>query len=241
MRAHEFLIETTEEDRAIVSLALAISDYIDQFTDYENYSKDYGVIEISSIGEKFDTPLSILNPIRILVEPDRILQNQMNTKNADDETAGYWSPHNKTILLSKDLVGLPEMKSILSHELRHALDDLKSDFKAGTSKKYTTAKNKEADDPYLAEPAEINARFLEVMNEIVKTIRQAFKLSPEKIKPTIMQTFRQALKHYEIANLFPQKEKSRDYKRLIKRGMDLIQKEIQHQEILNNKKATGNY
>lgn len=251
MRLQEiFLIETTEEDRAIVSLASSISDYLRKYED----SEDTEVIKVGTIGDLFDTPLTILDPIKIELDTHNGIMERMKKERPDEvakensEVIGIWYMHSKTVVFDKDYIDTYALKSIISHELRHALDDFKSGFKASTSKKYATPKDKAnrkvTDDPYfgnvayLAEPAEINARFLEVMNQMVTQIRIIFKMSPEKIGPAIMQTFRQALEHYQIADLFPQKEKSKDYKQLIKRGMDFIQKEIQHQESITGKKLS---
>jgi len=41
-----------------------------------------------------------------------------------------------------------------------------------------------------------------------------------------MNEFNKLMKHYSISELFPEKDQSKDYKRLIKRGVDFIDKEI---------------
>ena len=124
----------------------------------------------------------------------------------------------------------------MAHELRHALDDYKSEKKASVSNSYSTPKKKEYrkeyNDPYygnisyLAEPAEINARFLQVLDQLTTTIRQSVKLYPNDPKPAIMKEFKNILAYYHISDLFPEKELSKDYKRLMKRAMDYIEKEL---------------
>lgn len=248
MRLQElFLIETTEEDRAIISLSSAISDHL---TRYENV-KGNEVIDVGTIGELFDTPIPILNPVNIQLETYDGIEKRMREEypddvaETDDEVVGIWYGHTKTLVVDRAYIGTQTMNSVLTHELRHALDDFKSKFRANdTSRKnsYLTPKKKEhrktINDPYfgdvkyLAQPAEINARFLEVLNQLVITIRQSNKLAPNKIRPIIMQEFKNMLGHYQIADLFPEKEKSKDYKRLIKRGLDFIEKELAHQTTL---------
>jgi hypothetical protein len=246
MKLYElFLKETTEEDRALISLASAINDYINQNTDTSNKA-----VSIGTIGDLFDTPLPILNSISIILDTEQGILQRMKEENPDDvaenneDVVGIWYSHNKTLVLDKDYIGSSEMKGIVAHELRHALDDFKSDFKAnkpGTPTKknsYLTPKNKEhrrtTNDPYfgdigyLAQPAEINARFLQVLNQMVSTIRQASGLPKDRVRPIVMQEFKNALTHYQISDLFPEKDQSKDYKRLIKRGVDFIDKELAH-------------
>lgn len=240
MRLYELLIETTEEDRALISLSSTIAEYIKKY-------KGTDTTDIGTIGKIFDSPMSIMDDVRIRLESDANIVQRMNDEHGvsaitdeDNDVVGLWYGDDKTMVLNREYIGSYVMKSIITHELRHALDDYKSSFKAGQSKKYATPKNKEhrrtTNDPYfgninyLAEPAEINARFLQALDTMVDVIRTAVKLSPEKIKPAIMREFERTLEHYQIADLFPEKETSRDYKRLIKRGVDFIEKELKHQQ-----------
>lgn len=271
MRLQElFLIETTEEDRAIISLSHAISDYINSHYDNEDMDDlssdnpdfdfdddelDIGgdedkPIDVGTIGQLFDTPLEILNPITIQLQSDYGIRQRRKKDTGSDvirrpgeeDIMGLWYNTEKLMILNKDYLGSNDLKSVVSHELRHALDDFKSGFKANVSKKYSTPRDKAhrkvTNDPYvgnvsyLAEPAEINARFLQVLHAMVPVIQRAMKLAPEKIKPFIMSKFKQGLEDNRIAELFPQKEKSKDYKRLMKRGIDFIQKEMNHQSQL---------
>jgi hypothetical protein len=138
------------------------------------------------------------------------------------------------MIFNQDFIGSTYLLSVISHELRHALDDFKSDHRAGSSEKYSTPKKRHqrrGKNLYLAQPSEINARFLQVLNSLVPIIKRAYlQKSPDKIKQEIVKNFYNLLNYYNISELFPEKEASRDYKRLIKRGMDFISKESEHVE-----------
>jgi hypothetical protein len=132
------------------------------------------------------------------------------------------------------------MKSVIAHELRHAMDDVKSGYKANQSDRYETPRNKSyrrvTKDPhmgnlaYLAQPAEINARFIQVLNKLVdqNQIAALAKYPQDQITMRAERILKRAMDTYNITHLFPEKEKSRDYKRLLKRGMDFITKELNH-------------
>jgi hypothetical protein len=267
-----FLTETTEEDRAIISLSSAIAGYIKKYQDIEpeqpNYDddSDYDDLDIhgdddhpqylGTIGQLFDTPLNILNSISIELQSDYGIrqrekrENQLNGKITSPDkrnVLGLWFINHKTIVLNKDYVGTKTILSTISHELRHALDDFKSDFKANVDdRKYTTSKIKairklpDNDEgkrlKYRSQPAEINARFAQVLNDMVPIIARSFKLTPENAENLIRNSLKNKLDHYSIAEFFPHKENSREYKRFIKRAMDFVQKEKKYQgDLLKSK------
>ena len=262
MRLQElFLIETTEEDRAIISLALAIHT---KYRNYEDSDEDNVEVEydpdidlndpidrpinIGKIGDLFDTPLTLLNNVTIEFQSSDGMYERSKDDDPDDiekekignrsVILGLWYSDISTIVLNKDYLDLTYMRTIISHELRHALDDYKSGFKAGISDRYRTPKKKEhrtnIRHPYLgklgytAQPAEINGRFLQVLDALVPIIKREVKISPDTAKNSIFSKFKAQLEIRRIADLFPEKEKSRDYKRLLKRGIDFIEKELRY-------------
>jgi hypothetical protein len=276
MRHFEIINETTEEDRAILSLAAAIysklkeyedvepdisyspdDDYFDPDADFDDEAKpDDELITVGTIGSLFNTPLEILNPVTIELQSNYGINERMRKEKGADVTKepstgvilGLWYPHNSTMVFNKDYLGSNSLKSTVSHELRHALDDYKSEFKANSSNKYTTAKNKSyrkvTKDPhmgnlaYLAEPAEINARFIQVLHDMVSVIDRAIKLDPSKIEPLLSKYLKQSMANHRISDLFPDKDNSKDYKRLMKRAADFIQKELKHKlEVKNQNQA----
>jgi len=239
MRLYElFLIETTEEDRAIISLSSSISEYLLQ---YRKLSGDQ-LTDVGTIGELFKTPLNILDPITIELESQDRIRRRIEQEYPDDvksdsdnEVAGLWYADSKTIVLDRANIGTSVMSSIVTHELRHALDDFKSEFKASSSNSYTKPKQKihrkTPDDLYMAQPIEINARFLQALNAIVEVITNSRRkgLTKEQTKDSAMHELGRAFSHYDIGEFFPNKQQSDDYKRLVKRAVDFVDKEIAHQ------------
>ena len=256
MRLQE-LFETTEEDRALISLSSAIYDALQQYADedldtepeydpdFDHIPTDTPAIVVGKIGDLFDTPVRGLDNLTIELLSPEGMREKMDKGNVDvtkgpkGDIKGIWSGDNSTVYFNKDYLGSNSLKSTITHELRHALDDVKSGGQANkVGGRYSIPRNKayrgKTNDPelgnvhYLAEPAEINARFTQVLHSMVPVIARAVKLAPDQIEPAIMRAFKKSLEAHHISNLFPEKEKSRDYKRLIKRGMDFIQKETSH-------------
>lgn len=272
MKLYELLLETTEEDRALVSLGSAICRHLyDNFRDVDidtpeydpdfddtDTSESHEAISVGTIGQIFNTPLDVLTPVHIFVQSDYGLRERARSSNAaelltrpeDGAILGLWYNDNMVMILNQDFIGSNSLKKAIVHELRHALDDFKSDFKAGRSEYYARPKNKDhrkdSTLAYKAGPDEINARFLEVLSNMTVHIKRAFTLPPAQIKPAIMKKFREELEKGYISQLFPEKEQSAQYKRLIKRAMDFISKEVSYNERLShksgsNKVATGSY
>jgi len=263
MRLQE-LFETTEEDRALISLSSSIyaklEDYINVDLDFDDEEQE--IFFLGKIGDIFETSIPVLEDIRIELQGSGPFLRRARQSSADDvmkdpETGtmlAIWDGNTSTMVFNTDYLDHPKIKTAITHELRHALDDYKSDFAAGLSKRYATPKKKEhrKDDPYStlkyrAQPAEINARFAELLHTLSGSIRIAYKrFAPDQIRPKIMRYFEHLLDQYGIADIFPERTQSPDYKRLVKRAIDFIQKEMKYIEAElaksgNPKIATGNF
>jgi hypothetical protein len=257
MRLQElFLVETTEEDRAIISLSKPI---FSKLSDLSTITLEKGqVINAGTIGDLFDTPLNILDPVKLAIWTNEDIVDDFVPEDRRAEYLGdgvdgkkrrniygLWDGETNTIVFNYDFIASNSIKQVITHELRHALDDYKSDFKANTSRKYSTPKKKEhrkdysadpyaTDDqksrPYRAQPAEINARFAEVLHGITAQAAHALKKDPDpaSMRSRLLQNLKQLLRDRHISDLFPEKEQSKDYKRLIKRAVDMIDKEVAH-------------
>jgi len=272
MRHFEIISESAEEDRAIISLAAAISERIkdldepepEEFTDYDEYDPDADLdispdledepIVLGQIGDLFDTPLEILNPITIELQSsygmnERYHRDSGGEGTKDPKTSNYlglWYPENSTIVLNREYIGSNSIRSTITHELRHALDDYKSDFKAGDSTRYSTPKNpayRDVEDHptlgnvgYLARPEEINARFAQVLNDMVPVVGRAAKLGQAEADKLISSSLLRFMELRKIYNLFPEKEASKDFKRLMSRAMVFISKEFEHLRSLSNER-----
>lgn len=257
MRYSEIITETTEEDRALISLSRPIFSRIQ---DFSVIPLEKGkVFNVGKIGDLFDTPINILDPVLIsiwtnedIIEDyvDEDKQSEYLSDDAKRHVYGLWDANLNTIILNYDYIASNSIKSVITHELRHALDDYKSEFRANRSKKYSTPKNKMhrrdyGDDPYvdpalkarpyLARPAEINARFAEVLHGITSQVQHAGKkVDPSGLRDRVIWSLDKLMDQRHIKELFPEKEKSRAYKRLMKRAVDFVDKEIAYYKSQNN-------
>jgi hypothetical protein len=254
MRLQE-LFETTEEDRALISLSSAIYNMLTEYVGTD----DTGLIRLGKIGDILDTPVDALQHVSIdlLSGPEftkRAEADPDSIANGTSQVFAVWEATTDTIILNTEYLDSPRMKTAITHELRHALDEVKSgSFPASKKNKdpeninrYFTPKKKEhrKADPYnntqyRAQPAEINARFVELLDILSKRIPKWYaKLDASEIKSQLTTDFKNLLVKFEIAELFPEKTKSSDYKRLVKRAYDFMQKEIAHVEADLAKKGT---
>lgn len=234
-----FLNETTEEDRAIVSLSDVIHNHVKKYIDYVDLEST-DPINIGKIGDFADTPIQGFEDINIELQAAEPLGRRTAEANGkpyeEVNPAGVWFSSIPAITLNSENLYSGRLKSTISHELRHALDDLKSGGKAGHSTRYETPKKKEhrkrdpyeKDYPYLAQPAEINARFNQVLNDLTDSMTRNSDRSPGDLWNLQMKMLKRLFIVHEISSLFPEKTQSRDYKRLIKRAVDFIQKEIKY-------------
>ena len=223
MKIHELLIESTDEDRAILSLSSAIYSYIQKYSGFEEDR-----IDIGKIGNIFDTPLEILNDVNISLMKDDDIKNIVGQKSA----VGLWKGSTDDIILNKDYLNTHALKSAIAHELRHALDDYKSNFNANREdSRYTKPIDKKfvnTDLGYYAEPAEINARFLQILHYMIPIIKRASKLSNEQQNKLIKDSLDKAFDFYKMNEIFPEKYKSKDYRRLVNRSLEFIEKELNY-------------
>ncbi len=269
MRLFELLLETPQEDKVIIQLARVINSALSDSSKKKPQSmqKYISMLPINMQNEIGD----YFNNIRIeLKSSDEISSylndtgsNSMSQDYGNNRVVGLWhpdggpddSPESNTnspsgsIILNKDSIGTTEFISTLAHELRHALDDAKSKMGAADSKRYNTPRKKAHHDDeygYMAQPAEINARFIQAMESLSRAIPVIYKLPSEKIKPRIKQAINQAFSNNHISDLFPEKSESREYKQLIKRAVKFAEGEMaEFENTLTDqgrpKQATGNW
>jgi hypothetical protein len=246
-----FLNETTEEDRAIISLSSAIykkleGDYIGYEPDYTD--EDAELIDLGKIGNMFNTPIPDLDNIGIELQGGEEFLRRADRLGTDGEVKAskiyaFWDDDTRSVVLNLDFLDHPRMRTVITHELRHALDDVKSGTYPASPKNkspdeeraYFRPRKKEHRklDPYSnmayrAQPAEINARFTEVLDELTVRLPRLYARFGDQTFDYAVTTLNNLLKHFEIADIFPEKEQSRDYKRLMKRAADLITKELDH-------------
>lgn len=243
MKASEIIFETTEEDRALISLGRELHKYITQHkNDFETETDNPEVV--GSIGQLFDTPFDgkikkDINSILIQVQSDYGIRERRKTETGarvtkspnQENIMGLWYYDRKLIVLNFDYIGTKSLTSTIIHELRHALDTFKSEGRSdivGTRYNKPISPSGDEYQNYRSQPTEINARFSQVLGDMVRNIPLVLEQSPNNYRVLIEKMFFSTLDRYHIADLFPEKEKSSAYKRLIKRGMDFIQKETDY-------------
>lgn len=230
------LNETADEDRALISLSSALYPLL---MAHRSTTKPHVIL--GTIGDLVDTPLEILNGVTIeLMSNDLIFKRLDDTPNEDSVALALWDPDTRSVVVNLKHLAKPIVRKTITHELRHALDDYKSGFAASDSDSYFTARKKEhrnspdARISYLAAPGEINARYVQMMHLIVLRINRLVKegMGVEQLRPAILDYLKLLLETNHLSTLFPEKEKSRDYKRIIKRSIEFIDKEIEYR--INN-------
>ena len=82
--------------------------------------------------------------------------------------------------------------------------------------------------PFGAKRFAQNARFIEVLDELSVRIPKLVKRFGDESFDAAMKTVGNLFKEYEIADIFPEKAASKDYKQLFKRAADFAEKEIAH-------------
>jgi hypothetical protein len=231
MRATEFIAETAEEDRAIISLANAIWEHIQQYKT---------VVRSGSVGTIDDitnTPLDAVKDIKVYLATDDDIAKIYNEDEPDaskhvtgDKIKGMWDQKRNTVYLNLTKITSSEVKRTIAHELRHVLDDVKSNNAAGSSPRYgEKSRNTSTDlDAYRSSKAEINARFIEVMHTIPIYVERAKQQNIPNPREFVMDKFYNMMDQRHIQKYFPEKERSREYKQLIKRAVNFIDKEIAH-------------
>jgi hypothetical protein len=260
--------ETAEEDRALVSLSSAIYKKVIQHVETDDEH-----IELGKIGEMFDTSIVALNNVSIDIQGGDSFHRRLHDippadilgDKIDNTAVAFWDEDVDTVVLNRYYLGTERIKTTITHELRHALDSIKSDKFPGDASRYFTPKKKEHRQlyytdsgeidksdvrnltPYRAQPAEINARFAEVLHALSDFVAKRYNtVAPHLIKRQLSQDFKKLMNKFQISYLFPEKDQSRDYKRLVKRAYDFMEKEIAHVESElakqgSPKKATGSF
>jgi hypothetical protein len=241
MKIHELIVETAEDDRAIISLADTIYNYLQQYADQDLDYDETGVLHIGRIGDLFDTPVPAFDSIRIELTSDEAIVDLARRLHGratpDDSHFGQWDPMEKAISLNSDYLSTSRMRSVIAHELRHAMDDAKSLNRANQSSRYRTARNPDhqadKDGAYQAQPAEINARFIEALNVLTPVIPKLANLEPAAFRTKMTAYINKAFELKDIADYYPEKTASPHYKRLLQRAWSFIDKELAHVQSKN--------
>lgn len=223
MRFMQFLVETAEEDRAIISLSTVLFKIASQHADQS--------VNLGPIGELVNTPLTAVNDISIVMVPgdemSSLYARLFDVDEGSDTTSGIWVPEENSIYINSSLFGTNKLKATITHELRHALDDMKSGYKASEAYGYNVAPT--GKDEYKGQPAEINARFAEVMHYLTGYIAKQDQQGTLN-RDDVVRRLYELMGSKQISTMFPEKTQSKAYKRLLKRAMDFVTKEMAYRQ-----------
>jgi hypothetical protein len=207
MRAHEFIVETAEENKIIFALANSINNSVEKMRDAQQKPTSntiYGYLTNSNLTKESVTTTvnKIIDDLNIKVDENsrnkifsllyKLLFVNLIFITLPEGTKGGWDNKN-TIYISNEFLKRLHVNasSTIAHEMTHAIDYFKSNGKYGqyysdTTHKYSheyPADQKYSD--YLRNPHEINARFQQALEDftynIFKKISNTetnFKISP---------------------------------------------------------------
>ena len=225
MRANEFIAETAEEDRAIISLANVVWEHIQGLEPGS----------IGTIDDIVDTPLDAVKDIEIYLAFDDKMADIYNEDEPNKSKhvkghllKGIWDAKKKTVYLNITDGTDIEVRRTIAHELRHALDDIKSNNAASASYRYGEKARDTSTklDTYRSSKAEINARFAEVMHTVPIYVEKAKKLNTPNPREYVIDKFHTMMDQKNIQKYFPEKYQSKEYRQSIKRALNFIDKEI---------------
>jgi hypothetical protein len=236
MHIRELIVETADEDRAIISLADSIYQYLQKYADQDLDYDETGVMHIGRIGDLFDTPIVAFDTIKIVLSSDQaivdLISRLQGHSTPEDGHIGQWDQMEKTISLNSDYLSTSRMRNVIAHELRHAMDDTKSLNRANQSIRYRTARNPQhqldKDAAYQAQPAEINARFIEALHILTPIVYKLAHLDPKVFKNKMTAYINKTFELKDIADYYPEKTANPHYQRLLKRAWTFIDKELAH-------------
>lgn len=211
MKINDLLMETVQDDQAISTIATEITDYIkDNSEDFELNSK---AIPISELIDFDPTDDSIEKLLAIKIEFGHIEFGHIGPNNA----FGVYKHATKTIKINSEFLDMQLWDSIetnIVHELRHALDDIKSKGKLYKSKhlpRYRSARNS---DDINSAPAEINARLQQAQHRMKGKIK---RLSGIPTSSELTKIIFKCLKRYDLLDYFPEGTADPAFKRIVGR------------------------
>lgn len=206
--------EDTDEHRDLLAIAEYVADYLISYkpkefvtiSDMAHYRKvpQFNSGVMINLLFDYETRFTLAKP--------RILQG----------TTAYYDKEDNDIVLDKRLVRFRDkLISILVHEIQHALDNYKSHGKAMRPHKDVDIKTPEGYKSYLERPQEINARFSQALNDIIKAEAQSLaKIGRIGTARESMQVIKLSLEEHGLSERFFENSDNgkRQYNRLLTRA-----------------------
>lgn len=232
MLIREMLTETTDEDRALSSLAKTLFTVVTRFS---STNPKGGVV--GRIGKIVDTPIVALNNIKIKVLPNVKFYRELGEDLPPEGKApasGFWDPNTDTIVLNMHYANSLRWHKTIVHELRHALDDVKSEYRASDKNRYSQHR-----DGYLHTPMEIHARYLAGVHMALQRLKRMYNAgdSKQQVLASLPGIINDVLDTNQITRVLPGRYKTPAYKRLASRAYQLLSTEVNH--IYRNSTSTG--
>lgn len=223
MRIQEIILETTEDDRSISTLAARLRKRVIAFA----ADKPRGGV-IGKLAELVNgTPLESMAGVTLQVLPNSLFYKSLGDPEKDPKAGsvhGFWDPDRNRIVLNLRHVQALSLSKTIAHELRHALDDIKSDYRASDpDNRY--GKHPEGS---LYQPDEINARYAESMHiailKIGKLAREGW--TKTELMSELPEIIEFAFKANLITHVMPTRYSDRAYRHLVSRAYRLLSAEI---------------
>ena len=239
------LVETAEENQIINAVSRAAADKIVEFMQ-ANESK---ILDMLLVGMTPKTRLilfglkpkdlnvpsvkdpllnKLLKTMKIKVSTYKNWKNEKDTKiygeyyEGDNSILLYFPAHELAAKIRGTTIQ-SEVASTLSHEIQHALDDLKSQGKAladpilykGMSNDYQS---------YLKRPYEVNARFQQATMDIAEYVAMPKKDGSKATQKDLPELIRYAFEKNQLDKIYEKNQK--EYKRLLSRAYKFFQAEM---------------
>ena len=232
MLIREMLTETTDEDRALSSLAKTLFTVVTRFS---STNPKGGVV--GRIGKIVDTPLVALSKIKIKVLPNTKFYRELGEDLPPEGKApasGFWDPNTDTIVLNMYYENSLRWHKTIVHEMRHALDDVKSEYRASDKNRYSQHR-----DGYLHTPMEIHARYLAGVHMALQRLKRMYNAgdSKQQVLASLPGIINDVLDANQITRVLPGRYNDPAYKRLASRAYQLLSTEVNH--IYRNSTSTG--
>lgn len=223
MLIRELLLETTNEDRALSSLTTALYQVTRRYAATHPNGGLLGKIE-----DLVDTPLIALNTVSIRLLPNKLFYAALDGSDTSAEgtgVMGFWDPSEETVVLNMEYVADPRWNKTIAHELRHALDDVKSGYNVADDSGYVNHPKGE-----LHAPHEINARYMAGMHAALLKIQRMRNegATEQDVRSKLPSIVGHALDANNITRVMPDRYNNPAYKRLASRAYQLLSTEVDH-------------
>lgn len=203
MKITDLLTETVQDDRAISAIAVQITQQVKD--DSDSFESAVPVSELVDI----DTTDPVMQQLaRIKIEFGYT---------GSASTGGIYKHTSKTIKINSDFLDMQlwdQIETNLVHELRHALDDIKSSGKLYRGQYLPQYRSSNSSGDSNSAPSEINARLLQAQHLMMDRIQQ---LPGTAGSAELNRIIFDCLKQFNLVDYFPAGTADPAFKRLVSR------------------------